>query len=279
MSPSDSEADRLYQLPVSEFTKARDELAKRSGSGGGEIRRLQKPNLAAWAVNQLYWRERGIYDALVKAAERRRAAQLASLEGKPADIVKTDAVHAAARRTALDRIRQVLLQAGEVASPSTLTAVNETLEALPADAAPGRLTRPLKPMGFEALAGLLKGGGPPRRPAQVVPFPPRPATRPSAADRKRAEVAAKREAEARKKEAARLAAELREARTREASAQAAVKRARAELTRAEQEREQLVARLETAEMRLAELSKSVRNAEREAMTASSARAVLEGRRA
>jgi hypothetical protein len=56
--PLDDDVDRLYQLPLNEFTGARNELAKGAGSRAPEIRKLAKPPVAAWAVNQLYWNDR-----------------------------------------------------------------------------------------------------------------------------------------------------------------------------------------------------------------------------
>ena len=53
MSQLDREIDHLYELPLSEFTKARDELAKRASSDREAIRRLQKPNVAAWAARPI----------------------------------------------------------------------------------------------------------------------------------------------------------------------------------------------------------------------------------
>mgnify|MGYP001176960089 CR=1 FL=1 len=68
--PLDDQIDQLYQLPLDEFTVARNALAK--DSGASEIKKLEKPNLAAWTVNQLYWRNRKAYDEVTKAAERMR---------------------------------------------------------------------------------------------------------------------------------------------------------------------------------------------------------------
>ena len=48
----DSEMDTLYQLPLDEFTSARNALAKTAGSDAGRVRALVKPPIAAWAVNQ-----------------------------------------------------------------------------------------------------------------------------------------------------------------------------------------------------------------------------------
>jgi hypothetical protein len=68
-----AELDRLYRLPLAEFTGARNELAKRSGKRSAEIKALAKPPVAAWAVNQLYWQRRPEYDALVDAAQQLRS--------------------------------------------------------------------------------------------------------------------------------------------------------------------------------------------------------------
>ena len=62
----DDRIDKLYQLPLDEFTAARNTLAKESSDTS--VKKLEKPNLAAWTVNQLYWRERKIYDDVIKAA-------------------------------------------------------------------------------------------------------------------------------------------------------------------------------------------------------------------
>ena len=52
------EIDRLYALPLEEFTHERDELAKRlrkdgDREGADDIKALKKPSVAAWAVNQV----------------------------------------------------------------------------------------------------------------------------------------------------------------------------------------------------------------------------------
>ena len=40
---STPQIDRLYQLPLDEFTAARNALAKEAGAAGAQIRTLQKP--------------------------------------------------------------------------------------------------------------------------------------------------------------------------------------------------------------------------------------------
>ena len=152
MADIDDEIDRLYQLPLEEFTPARNALAK--GAKRPEVKELDKPNIAAWAVNQLYWQHRVEFDQLVKSAERLRAEHRKMLSGKATDIRDSEKAHRDAIRTASDRIKELLKSGGHAVSDQTLNAVHETLEALPSADPPGRLVRPLKPLGFEALAGV-----------------------------------------------------------------------------------------------------------------------------
>ena len=152
MADIDEEIDRLYQLPLEEFTPARNALAK--SAKRPDIKEFDKPNIAAWAVNQLYWKHRAQFDQLVSAAERRRGEHRKLLSGKATDIREVEKAHREAIRAASERIKDVLKSAGHASSDQTLNAVQETLEALPSADPPGRLVKPLKPLGFEALAGV-----------------------------------------------------------------------------------------------------------------------------
>jgi len=169
-----SEVDRLYQLPLAEFTAARNQLAKTSGDDGAAIKALEKPNIAAWAVNQLFWTKRKIYDALIAASEQVRAAHVKQLSGKSADVAAAEAAHHAAVKAAADESRRILAAAGDPATTATMSAVIETLQTLPTHDEPGKLTRPLKPLGFEALAGFVPGVRAPR----PFPAPPKKETKP-----------------------------------------------------------------------------------------------------
>jgi hypothetical protein len=180
--------DRLFQLPLSEFTGARNELAKSSGADAAAIRGIEKPNIPAWAVNQLYWRDRRTYDALVKASERLRAAHAHALAGKKIDLPMLELHHTAALKTAADSIRRLLSLAGDAATPATMKAVIDTLQALPGGGQPGRLSRPLSPLGFGALGALMKHPGARKTLAEVVTFAPRkpkPPTKDEAAEQSR----------------------------------------------------------------------------------------------
>ena len=161
------------------------------------------------------------------------------MRGRRADVTAAESTQGAALKAALQEVRQLLGEAGETASPATMIAVSETLQALPSGEPPGRLVRPLKPMGLEALTRLLTPDGATGA-ATVLAFPskarrtpqtPPPVADPGASKRERAEAkrkaqAARREAEARAREVKLLEAELREARAAEQSAEAAAGRAR-----------------------------------------------------
>jgi hypothetical protein len=151
---SDDEIDALYQVPPGEFTAARNALAKAHGTGGADIKTLEKPTLPAWAVNQVYWHDRATFDALVEASVAMRHAHVQVISGRSADVAAAEAAHASAIKAALNSAKKHIESAGEKATPATIDAITETLQALPTDDTPGRLIKPLKPMGFGALMSL-----------------------------------------------------------------------------------------------------------------------------
>ncbi len=228
-----SEIDRLYQLPLAEFTAARNALAKRLGKTDPPIRDLQKPSVPAWAVNQLYWRERPTYDRLIESAERLRGEHRNLLAGKSSNIRDAEKSHRDAIRSASEKVKAILTENREAATPATLTAVAETLEALPSADTPGRLTRPLKPGGFEALTGVPARPSPsPKVPQRKSPDKAAVAGATDPATLRREAAAKEREAEAARREAAkeneRLMAEAHRAKT-------ALEKARAAVTKAEED--------------------------------------------
>jgi tetratricopeptide (TPR) repeat protein len=154
----DTEIDRLYQLPPDEFTAARNALAKEAGADGADVRRLAKPPIAAWAVNQIYWKRQDIYDALIAASTELRKLHKAILAGRRADIREATSVHDEAIDAALKTALAILREEGHPVTDATRQAILITLRSLPADDPPGRLTRTLQPGGFEMLAGLSIAG-------------------------------------------------------------------------------------------------------------------------
>ncbi|HEY2906011.1 MAG TPA: hypothetical protein VGJ29_08925 [Vicinamibacterales bacterium] len=156
MSALETKIDDLYSRPLSEFTSARNALAKTlSGADAARVKALAKPAIVPWAINQVYWHARPVYERLLKAGERLRHAQIAALEGKSADVRSAAAGHRAA---IADAVKEAERLAAAVGSHPAADALTRTLESLslapkpPAD--PGRLTEMLQPSGFEALAGI-----------------------------------------------------------------------------------------------------------------------------
>lgn len=214
----DDEIDRLFQLPLSEFTGERNALAKRAGPQAAAIKSLSKPPIAAWAVNQLYWQKREIYDALIEAAETLRATHAAVMAGRRGDLRAAGKEHDEAIERALKATLVILGEAGHPVTDASRQAIAQTLRALPAADPPGRLTRALQPGGFEALAGMTGGGGRARTPARVVQTPrpaaasKQPASKDEREDRKAREVRKEEAALAKAREEAAVAnRELRQA--------------------------------------------------------------------
>lgn len=178
MAAIDARIDELYQRPLNEFTAARNALAKDAGSRAAEIRQLAKPPLAAWAINQVYWRDRATWNALVAAATEQREAHAAVLAGRGADIRGTGRAHDAAVEDALRSALAILKADGHPATDATRQAIMTTLRALPADDPPGRLSRTLQPGGLEMLSGVsVRGRTTPMPPPAARPAKPTPAER------------------------------------------------------------------------------------------------------
>lgn len=84
----EGDLDRLYQVPLSEFTSARDELTQQLRAQGErekalEIKKLRKPTAGVWVVNQLV-RERPLdVQRLLKAGESLTKSQANAAAGTP----------------------------------------------------------------------------------------------------------------------------------------------------------------------------------------------------
>jgi hypothetical protein len=91
---AEDDIDHLYELPLEEFTSARNALAKDlGGEEGKRVKALRKPSAAAWALNQAARRSPAILDEFLGAAEELRQAHEALLGGGD-----REAVDAATRR-------------------------------------------------------------------------------------------------------------------------------------------------------------------------------------
>ena len=163
MASVDKRLYELYGLPLEEFTAARDRLAgelRESGDdAASEVKKLRRPTVSAWAVNQLARNDRKEVQELLRIGDDVRAA----LSGGGAERMRD--VSARRRRVIdglTDRAGQQLADAGHATSRTTLDKVGDTLMAATMDQEAaealriGRLTRELAPpSGFEALGGQL----------------------------------------------------------------------------------------------------------------------------
>ena len=258
--------DDLYRQPLSEFTGARNALAKTlSGDDAKRVKALAKPAVVPWAVNQVYWRARPAFERVMKSGERLRTAQIDALEGKSADVRAAGEAHRRAIAEAVGEAERQAFAAGSKPAPDALM---RTFEALSLASEPpealGRLTEPLQPAGFEALAGVkpqqigdpkrvalhpARGPGDPladgarsakaanpvasRHPDRVAPHK---TNRDEKAERARRDADARAAAEARQREAAvrKAQAQLARVEAAEQQARAAWERAHDELLRARQ---------------------------------------------
>ena len=159
----EGDLDRLYQVPLSEFTSARDELTQQLRAQGErekalEIKKLRKPTAGVWVVNQLV-RERPLdVQRLLKAGESLTKSQAKAAAGTPQTFPEARRDEQHALQQLAEGAREIAERAG-IGSPALGKAM-ETLRAASLTAEGrellrrGRLTEELEPPGFEALAGL-----------------------------------------------------------------------------------------------------------------------------
>jgi hypothetical protein len=242
------ELDRLYQVPLGEFTAARDELAKRLRDEGEreqaeEVKRLRKPTASVWLVNRLSQERELDVQRLAKAGEALGKAQSGGLSSEDFATARDE------EQRSLERLHQAASELAEqegVGAPSVERATQTLRAASLTDEGrkllkQGRLTEELEPPGFEALMGVPAAA--PKRPAKK-------AKRDTKEDRKRALTearerlrrlqaeerelrssarAAAREAQRAEKEAGRLRGEADDAQAAADEAGEQVARAQAEL--------------------------------------------------
>jgi hypothetical protein len=166
MATLDREIDRLYGLPLDEFTSSRNALAKKlKGDGDSEaadqVAALAKPSLPVWAINQLARQEKPRMRALLDAGAKLRKAQERALSGGGPDALRTaQADERDAIRDLVEQAGTILEQAGRPPTRPVLERIRSTLSAAalaePARATlkAGRLTDELQLSGFDALAGI-----------------------------------------------------------------------------------------------------------------------------
>jgi hypothetical protein len=233
--------DRLYGLPLDEFTSERNALARDLQKAGRkddaeEVRALKKPSNTAWAVNQLARREPAKIAGLVKAGDALRKAQRDVLGGKDADVREASRAQHDLADELLEDARAVLEEAGSKATQAAAQRILATLRAASIDPAAtkalreGRLTDDVEAVGFGPLLHVAPKGK--RAAAQRRPRKAQP-------DKKKVDAAK---------------ARLREEREALAAAERDATEARKAAERAERAAERATARVEAAERRLASVS-------------------------
>lgn len=152
------EADDLYALPLEEFTGARNELARSLKDDGrpdeaARVKKLKKPPVSAWAVNQLARDDPDGIARLLDLVDRLKEARSAD------DIQRLGAERRELVAKLARRAGRLAEAAGHAASPSTLQRVTQTLQAGAEDEERdllrrGALPDDLAPAGFDALGGF-----------------------------------------------------------------------------------------------------------------------------
>ena len=251
----DAEIDGLYAGPADEFVERRDKLARSLRQDGDreaadEVKKLRKPSVAAWTVNQLARREKMRLRGLFTAGERLRAAHAEVLGGGSSDVLehaRDDERNAIAELTRA--ARSFLEEAGHPPTEAMLDKVRETLHAAVVDedlgerVRAGRLEKEEQAAGFGFSLPAPKAS--PKRPAPARPGRGQKRTKdeaPRAKDRRAEDAVRRKEQQARQR--------LRDARDALAGAERAVKSRKRELKRAEREVERHRVAVESAERAL-----------------------------
>jgi hypothetical protein len=160
----DAELDALYDLPLEEFTQARNDLAGRlrkahQSEPAAEVRALKKPTVVAWAANRLARDEPKLTAALLEAGELLRETQQRALAGnaKAEEVVDASAAEREAIRGLLTAARRHF---GDRATSALLDKLSQTLRAAAVEPVArqllerGRLTEELKAIGFGPLEAV-----------------------------------------------------------------------------------------------------------------------------
>lgn len=169
--------DRLYEGPLDRFTADRNALAatlKKSGDaeGSARVKALAKPSATAWAVNQVWWRQRGRFQAMLDAGRAQRQAHVAWAEGRRSDVRAAADARQAAVREVTDAAVDALGGRRAVATDAQYR-IAGTVEALASSGVPegetaGRLTHDLQSSGLDALGALAAAAGSVTRPTLVA---------------------------------------------------------------------------------------------------------------
>jgi hypothetical protein len=262
-----TDPDELYCLPLDRFVPERDALVKalraeNRREEAAAVAKLPKPSVAAWAVNQVIRAQPKQAGALWEAGDRVVEAQERVVAGKATGADLREAIEAqrAALNPLADAARGLVTGRDQFLGEQHVQAVVETLHAAAVDpvaredVAAGRLARPLRLTGLEAL---------PSGPAPAAPQPKRAAAKSGETEQTRTRIGEREQRD--------TAAE-KERREAEKERAAQRKEAQRALVRAERDRDAARARVQDAVKARDEAAEKVKEAESELTLAESARA-------
>ena len=194
-TPLPDEASALFQGPPEGFVAARDALAARLRDEGrtddaSAVKRLRKPTVVAWALDQLATRDPDGVQELLEAGAEVRAAQQAALSSKrgAAERLRTAGIARAAAVTRLATVAAAVLREAGKAPDTHADAIARALGVSATDhdaaamLAAGTFERPpAAGAGFGDVFGLtaLEGGGAADEASTPEPASPRAAVAPT----------------------------------------------------------------------------------------------------
>ena len=186
----------LYGLPLDEFTRERDALARELRKAGKkeaatEIKSLRKPSVSAWAVNQAARRRPQHVKALVNAGGELRKTQRGVVGGRdPQRLREATRAHRDLVEDLTETARDVLAERGPV-SPAVVVRIAQTLRAASIDKetskdlVAGTLAEDIEQTGFGPLLSAVPSEprqrrrvAPKAKPAARQTAPPKPKPKP-----------------------------------------------------------------------------------------------------
>jgi hypothetical protein len=239
----EAELDSLYAALPTDFTRTRNDLAQRLKQAGqveaaAGVKKLRKPTVPLWAVNQLARRHPDDVRALLDAGERLRVAQQAALQGESQELRKATAEERKILHGLTQRGAELLREAGHSADTKRIA---DTLRAAAVDESGrellqrGRLSEELEASGFGSFAGMEIPSR--SKPEEKKPKAPSPAVQRRREERLRklreGVTKAKREAAKAERAVVRAEASLADAHQRAAQANESVRSAEVALEQAE----------------------------------------------
>lgn len=146
----ESALDELYGLPLDQFTAARNRLAEELKAEGrkddaASLKKLKKPPLSAWALNQVARREADEVKAYLDALDSLEAAE------SPTDLRTATEERKSAAKRIHKSAAEVLQDAGHPASGAVMQKIMASLVATPSD-------REAEELRKGRLSGDISGG-------------------------------------------------------------------------------------------------------------------------